>query len=192
MWMGFIGFRPSDTKISASSYRVTRHEPPLMTALLIFATNAVYTTKLFIGSFNLLRWWESERYNQILRRPLEPNAFHSQIFIGERSSRMTPSERREAARLRSERWRRARGIMPRRKAAQPWLALGISRSTYYRRRAKAREQAAAATRRQRGRRCSTASTGKWHDCSVSLKPPRGLWTRGRRSSPSWPRWQAVP
>jgi hypothetical protein len=35
--------------------------------------------------------------------------------------------------------------MPRRKAARPWLALGISRSTYYRRRAKAREQAAAAT-----------------------------------------------
>jgi len=57
---------------------------------------------------------------------------------------MTPAERREKARLRSERWRRAHGIMPRRKAARPWLALGISRSTYYRRRAKAREQAAAA------------------------------------------------
>ncbi len=56
----------------------------------------------------------------------------------------TTAERREAARLRSERWRRAHGIMPRRKAARPWLALGISRSTYYRRRAKAREQAAAA------------------------------------------------
>jgi len=56
----------------------------------------------------------------------------------------TAEERREKARLRSERWRRAHGIMPRRKAARPWLALGISRSTYYRRRAKAREQAAAA------------------------------------------------
>ena len=56
----------------------------------------------------------------------------------------TAEERREKARLRSERWRRAHGIMPRRKAARPWLSLGISRSTYYRRRAKAREQAAAA------------------------------------------------
>ena len=41
----------------------------------------------------------------------------------------TAEERREKARLRSERWRRAHGIMPRRKAARPWLALGISRST---------------------------------------------------------------
>ena len=56
----------------------------------------------------------------------------------------TAEERREKARLRSERWRRAHGIMPRRKAARPWLALGISRSTYYRRRKQAREQAAAA------------------------------------------------
>lgn len=60
---------------------------------------------------------------------------------------MTESERREAARLRSEKWRRAHGIMPRKPAERPWLALGISRSTYYRKRAKAREQAvlAAAT-----------------------------------------------
>ena len=42
---------------------------------------------------------------------------------------MTPPERREAARLRSERWRRAHGIMPRRPAQRPWLAEGISRST---------------------------------------------------------------
>ena len=41
---------------------------------------------------------------------------------------VTLEERREKARLRSERWRRAHGIMPRRKAARPWLALGISRS----------------------------------------------------------------
>jgi hypothetical protein len=34
--------------------------------------------------------------------------------------------------------------MPRTKAKQPWLAEGISRSTWYRRRKKAREQAAAA------------------------------------------------
>ena len=57
---------------------------------------------------------------------------------------MTPAERREAARLRSERWRRAHGIMPRRPAQKPWLAEGISRSTWYRRRKKARELAAAA------------------------------------------------
>jgi len=57
--------------------------------------------------------------------------------------RATP-EQRERARLRSERWRRAHGIGPRKPAERPWLALGISRSTYYRRRAKAREQAARA------------------------------------------------
>jgi hypothetical protein len=59
---------------------------------------------------------------------------------------MTAEERRERARLRSERWRRAHGIMPRRPAQRPWLAEGISRSTWYRRRAKASEQAATATR----------------------------------------------
>src|SRR5262249_37153467 len=58
--------------------------------------------------------------------------------------RLTPEERRERARLRSERWRPAHGIGPRKPAERPWLALGISRSTYYRRRAKAREQAALA------------------------------------------------
>jgi hypothetical protein len=50
---------------------------------------------------------------------------------------MTPAERREANRLRSERWRRRYGIMPRKPASKPWLAMNISRSTYYRRRAKA-------------------------------------------------------
>jgi hypothetical protein len=54
---------------------------------------------------------------------------------------MTAAEQREKARLRSERWRRAHGIMPRKPAERPWLAEGISRSTWYRRRAKAREQA---------------------------------------------------
>ena len=52
---------------------------------------------------------------------------------------MTPAERRERNRLRSERWRRAHGIGPRRPAQRPWLVEGISRSTWYRRRAKARE-----------------------------------------------------
>jgi hypothetical protein len=58
--------------------------------------------------------------------------------------RLTPKDRRECARLSSERWRRAHGIGPRRPAQRPWLALSISRSTYYRRRAKARHEAALA------------------------------------------------
>jgi len=57
---------------------------------------------------------------------------------------MTAEERREKARLRSECWRRAHGIMPRRKAARPWRAEGISRSTWYRRRKQAREREALA------------------------------------------------
>ena len=57
---------------------------------------------------------------------------------------MTADERREKARLRSERWRRAHGIMPRRPAQRPWLAEGISRSTWYRRRKQTRSQAALA------------------------------------------------
>ena len=56
---------------------------------------------------------------------------------------MTDAERREKARLRSERWRRAHGIGPRRPAQQPWLAEGISRSTWYRRRKRARDAAMA-------------------------------------------------
>ena len=55
---------------------------------------------------------------------------------------MTAEERREKARQRSERWRRAHGITPRRKASRPWLAEGISRSTWYRRRKQAREREA--------------------------------------------------
>jgi hypothetical protein len=59
-------------------------------------------------------------------------------------AKQTPEERREKARLRSERWRRAHGIWPARKPAQrPWLALGHQPQHHYRRRAKAREQAAA-------------------------------------------------
>jgi hypothetical protein len=56
---------------------------------------------------------------------------------------MTDAERREKSRLRSERWRRAHGIGPRRPAKQPWLAEGISRSTWYRRRKRARDAATA-------------------------------------------------
>jgi len=52
---------------------------------------------------------------------------------------MTDAERREKNRLRSERWRRAHGIGPRRPAQHPWLAAGVSRSTWYRRRRKAQQ-----------------------------------------------------
>ena len=45
-------------------------------------------------------------------------------------------------RSRSERWRRAHGIGPRKPAQRPWLAEGISRSTWYKRRRQARELAA--------------------------------------------------
>jgi hypothetical protein len=56
---------------------------------------------------------------------------------------MTKQTPGTSARIRSERWHRAHGIMPRKPAQRPWLAEGISRSTpWYRRRAKAREQAA--------------------------------------------------
>jgi antitoxin HigA-1 len=43
-------------------------------------------------------------------------------------ARLTAEQRRERTRLRSERWRRAHGIGPRKPAQRPWLALGISRS----------------------------------------------------------------
>jgi hypothetical protein len=57
---------------------------------------------------------------------------------------MTDAERREKARLRSERWRRAHGIGPRRPAQRPWLAEDVSRSTWYRRKQRARQTAFAA------------------------------------------------
>jgi hypothetical protein len=60
---------------------------------------------------------------------------------------MTPRERN---RLRSERWRRAHGIGPRKPAQRPWLEAGCSRSTWYRRRKQAREATA--------RQCATAAT----------------------------------
>ena len=59
---------------------------------------------------------------------------------------MTAAERREKARLRSERWRRAHGVMPRRPAQRPWLSEGISRSTWYRRGNRVSERAAVVAR----------------------------------------------
>src|ERR1700730_5129191 len=63
--------------------------------------------------------------------------------------KMTDAERREKNRLRSERWRRAHGIGPRRPAKQPWLAEGVSRSTWYRRKQRARQAAAVASAERR-------------------------------------------
>jgi hypothetical protein len=40
---------------------------------------------------------------------------------------LTPEERRARNRLRALRWRRAHGIMPRKPAQRPWLAMGVSR-----------------------------------------------------------------
>lgn len=62
-------------------------------------------------------------------------------FTRQGDQAMTAAERRERARLRSERWRRAHGIGPRRPAQRPWLAEGISRSTWYRRKQRARQAA---------------------------------------------------
>jgi hypothetical protein len=59
---------------------------------------------------------------------------------------MTGAERREKARLRSERWRQPHGITPRRPAQRPWLAAGVSRSTWYKQRKQAQQAAAARTR----------------------------------------------
>jgi len=44
-------------------------------------------------------------------------------------TRLTLEQRRERGRLRALHWRRAHGIGPRKPAARPWVALGISRST---------------------------------------------------------------
>ena len=57
---------------------------------------------------------------------------------------MTDAQRREKARLRSERWRRAHGIGPRRPAQQPWLAEGVSRSDLVQAQAAGTEAAAVA------------------------------------------------
>jgi hypothetical protein len=72
---------------------------------------------------------------------------------------MTNAERRERARLRSERWRRAHGIMPRKPAQRPWLAMGISRSTWYRRRAKLASRPRWRKQRRHVRRCWIESRG---------------------------------
>jgi hypothetical protein len=64
------------------------------------------------------------------------------VKLPDERQRMSPDEKRARNRLASLRWRRAHGIGPRKPAQRPWLAEGISRSkTWYRRRAKARQEA---------------------------------------------------
>jgi len=101
-----------------------------------------------------VRDWGMDRYRRFSRRRADAEAFfarsHEEVMrdlvIGWvpafKGRIMTAEERREKARLRSERWRRAHGIMPRRPAQRPWLAEGISRSTWYRRRKQTRERQA--------------------------------------------------
>jgi hypothetical protein len=90
--------------------------------------------------------------------------------------------RREKARLRSERARRARGIMPRPKAKQPWLAEGISRSTWYRRQKKAREQALAAQAAMDA--ASGARTARMaNDAAAGRSRHRGALSGRRRDDP---------
>ena len=64
--------------------------------------------------------------------------------VARKTATMTDAEIREKARLRSERWRRRHGIGPRRPAQRPWLAAGVSRSTWYRRRKRAQQVASVA------------------------------------------------
>ena len=79
---------------------------------------------------------------------------------------------RENARLRSDRWHRAHGIMPRRPAQRPWLAEWVSRSTWYRRRKQARERA--------GRHLKLPAGGKFFPAP---KPSRGNCKPSRRGRP---------
>jgi hypothetical protein len=52
------------------------------------------------------------------------------LLVAVDHNRISTAERRDRERLRSERRRRAAGIMPRKPAEKPWLAAGISRSTW--------------------------------------------------------------
>jgi hypothetical protein len=100
------------------------------------------------------------------------------------------AERRERARLRSERYRRAHGIGPRRPAQKPWLAEGVSRSTWYRWRKLARERAALAATFERAEaftrqlqselaeaaRCQAVMAGIIGELAASALTARGTFT----------------
>jgi hypothetical protein len=79
---------------------------------------------------------------------------------------MTDAERREKNRLRSERWRRAHGIGPRRPTKQPWLAAGVSRSTWYRRRKRARDAATVRASIERAKSFAAALTRDLARCAA--------------------------
>ena len=80
---------------------------------------------------------------------------------------MTDAERREKARLRAERWRRAHGIGPRRPGKQPWLAEGVSRSTWYRRRKRARDATTVCAALARAEAYATTLTRDLARCAES-------------------------
>jgi hypothetical protein len=82
-------------------------------------------------------------------------------------TRQIPEESRERARLRSERWRHAHGIGPLRPAQRPWLAEGCSRSPYYRRRAKARQEAALAETFERAESFAMALARDLERCALA-------------------------
>ncbi|MGB8901871.1 MAG: hypothetical protein WCC90_22660 [Methylocella sp.] len=65
--------------------------------------------------------------------------------------------------MRSERWRRAHGIGPRRPPQRPWLAEGVSRSTWYRRRKRVPDPAAVAHARATFERAEAFATALTRD-----------------------------
>ena len=75
--------------------------------------------------------------------------------------------------------------MPRPKAKQPWFAEGISRSTWYRRRKKAREQVVAAQAAMT--RQAVPDRLEWQIAQLRpiLKPQRVTRTKARQSSMNW-------
>lgn len=87
---------------------------------------------------------------------------------------MTDAERREKARLRAERWRRAHGIGPRRPAQRPWLAEGISRSTWYRRRKRARDAATFRASLDRAESFAAALTRDLARCAACERESRAI------------------
>ncbi len=87
---------------------------------------------------------------------------------------LAKEDRREKARLRSERWRRAHGIGPRRPAQRPWLAEGISRSTWYRRRKRARDAATACAIFARAESFAAALTRDLARCAALERESRAI------------------
>ena len=91
-------------------------------------------------------------------------------------TKQTLIARRERARLRSERWRRVHGIGPRKPPERPWLAEGVSRSMWYRRRKQALEREAQAFETSRRREVlarAEAFTRQLQACSGTP----ALWSR---------------